>query len=229
MPTDADILLRQNADKAAVMLAIGGWFLALTPPAWGRWANNPGIALLTGAAFPLLGLFAGWALVAKEHSWHWVLELKPDLDWKRVRRSAAPLVPLLPIGVWLCNVVTILLMKRWLGVPPAQQAVLLLRQEQHLLPVAISSVLLAPIHEELFYRLALPRLLTERGTPPGRAAILCSLLFATMHFLWWATPGLALLSLALFHCRQRWDIRVSILIHATFNAITFLCAIATSA
>ena len=211
------------------MLAIGGWLLQFMPIAWTTWASHPDTALVFGQALPLLGLLAGWHFTAKEHSWRWVLDLRPDLDWKCVRSKAALFVILLSIGVWLCNAATILLLKRWLGVPPVQQAVLLLQKGRHLLPVALSAIILAPIHEELFYRLALPRLLTDLGTPQKRAALLASLIFAAMHLLWWAMPGLTLLSLALFHLRQRWDIRVSILVHAAFNAITFLCTIATSA
>ena len=79
----------------------------------------------------------------------------------------------------------------------------------------IEIVCLAPIFEELFFRLALPRWLGFSAFAEFNA----SLLFALLHSIIWGIPGLTLFALAQCYLRRRQDIFSCIGVHSLYNLI----------
>lgn len=85
-----------------------------------------------------------------------------------------------------------------------------------------SSCLLAPLAEELFYRLALPGAVQHLGGSPRGSAIFCSLAFAFAHCAPRALPALFFLGYALDGLARRRGVQDAILAHAFYNAESLL-------
>lgn len=82
----------------------------------------------------------------------------------------------------------------------------------------VSSCLLAPLSEELFYRLALPGAVQHLGLSPRCSAVFCSLAFAFAHCAPRALPAFFFLGYALDGLARRKGIHDAILAHAFYNA-----------
>ena len=84
----------------------------------------------------------------------------------------------------------------------------------------IAAILLAPIAEELLFRLGLYNVLTTRLNSTA-ASLATSLLFAAAHGQASMIPGLFVIGLFLQHAKNRCGLRQSILLHACYNAFQF--------
>ena len=84
----------------------------------------------------------------------------------------------------------------------------------------IAAILLAPIAEELLFRLGLYNVLTTRLSPTA-ASLVTSLLFAAAHGQLSSIPGLFVIGLCLQYAKNHFGLRQSMLLHACFNAFQF--------
>ena len=119
-----------------------------------------------------------------------------------------------------------------LGLAPSQQPLADFLKNNATNPIVLgavflSSCILSPISEELFYRRLLPQTFLHLGIPLFVVIPLVAMLFGIVHLLLWAFPGLFLFSLALFYTTWRHDLIQAILIHAGYNILTLLSLLLT--
>ena len=93
------------------------------------------------------------------------------------------------------------------------------------LRLLVEACVFAPICEEFFFRLALPRWLTARGVSETLADLSASLAFSCLHLVWWGIPGLFLFGIVLCLLRRRQDILSCCCVHALYNLLVALVAI----
>ena len=89
----------------------------------------------------------------------------------------------------------------------------------------LSVVVCAPIFEEFFFRLALPRWLQSRKIAAPSAAVVSALLFSLSHGIWWGIPGLFLFGLALNYLCKKQDILSCCCVHSVYNLLVALLAL----
>jgi membrane protease YdiL (CAAX protease family) len=93
------------------------------------------------------------------------------------------------------------------------------------LRLLVETCVFAPICEEFFFRLALPRWLTARGVSENLADLSASLAFSCLHLVWWGIPGLFLFGITLCFLRRRQDILSCCCVHALYNLLVAVMAI----
>ncbi len=84
----------------------------------------------------------------------------------------------------------------------------------------VAVVVLAPVTEELLFRLGMYNVLLTR-MPPLAATAVTSLFFAAAHGQASMIPGLFVIGLFLQHAKNRCGLRQSMLLHACYNAFEF--------
>lgn len=89
----------------------------------------------------------------------------------------------------------------------------------------LSVVVCAPIFEEFFFRLALPRWLQGWKVSAPSAAVVSALLFALSHGIWWGIPGLFLFGLALSYLCKKQDILSCCCVHSVYNLLVAMLAL----
>ena len=162
-----------------------------------------------------------------DRRWHQRLDLK-KLDRAGLKRVflGTPAVYFLAAVV---TGLTVWLLRR-AGIPPMEQAIVtMLRQGSPLIAAILitSTVLLAPIGEELCFRYAIFRAL-ESHTGFWAAAVMTALFFAAAHANLQVLPSLFLLSLWLsWLYRRTGSLLAPMLAHALFNAASMALILLT--
>lgn len=93
------------------------------------------------------------------------------------------------------------------------------------LRILVQVVVCAPISEEFFFRLALPRWLKNRVGSEFHADLIASLAFSLIHLIWWGIPGLFLFGIVLCFLRRKQDIFTCLGVHALYNLLVAIAAI----
>ena len=93
------------------------------------------------------------------------------------------------------------------------------------LRLLVEACVFAPICEEFFFRLALPRWLKNRVGSEFHADLIASLAFSLVHLIWWGIPGLFLFGIVLCLLRRRQDIFTCLGVHALYNLLVAIAAI----
>lgn len=104
-----------------------------------------------------------------------------------------------------------------LGITPALPEPLVPQSVPELLMLTVAVAMVTPICEELFFRETLPLLVSGR-LKPWLTALVCSALFASMHFTLAGFPALLLFGLITHWIRVRkGSLLLSIIFHAMYN------------
>ncbi|MBR4125015.1 MAG: CPBP family intramembrane metalloprotease [Victivallales bacterium] len=93
------------------------------------------------------------------------------------------------------------------------------------LRILVQVVVCAPVSEEFFFRLALPRWLKTRMASKNLADWIASLAFSLIHLIWWGIPGLFLFGIVLCYLRRKQDIFTCLGVHALYNLLVAVVAI----
>ena len=188
-----------------------------------------GIGLLPFQVGAFAGAMAGLCLSRRLHGWRRLLALHQDTDddsdsnvtWAVVKsvRILFLLYPVLlvvnALSAWGC---------RQLGIPMPPQSLQVFAEQSpgmgFWLLAAVSVVILAPVTEEILFRLVVYRAL--RGAWPRAAAVLASVVFAGAHFTPQYVPGLFLVGMVLQTAFCEGGLRHAIVLHCLYNLASLL-------
>ncbi|HOG52180.1 MAG TPA: CPBP family intramembrane metalloprotease [Lentisphaeria bacterium] len=188
-----------------------------------------GIGLLPFQVAAFAGAMAGLCLSRRLYGWRRLLALPQDADdgsdsnvARAVVKSVRTLLLLYPVllvvnalSAWGC---------RRLGVPTPPQSLQVFAEQSpgigFWLLAAVSVVILAPVTEEILFRLVAYRAL--RGAWPRAAAVLASVVFAGAHFTPQYVPGLFLVGMVLQRAFCEGGLRHAIVLHCLYNLVSLL-------
>ena len=186
-------------------------------------APSVGRTIVSALSFQLITLGLAWRFLRDHHvGWQSGFGFHRDLP-KAIGLGAMAVGVFLPIG-WGLMRVSVTVMKQF-GVEPslqlAMQALKNSRSPQQLVALGFTTIILAPIAEEILFRGVLYPTLKQHGFP--RAALWgTSLMFALIHFNVAIFVPLLLLALLLVWLYEKTDnLLAPIAAHATFNAVNF--------
>ncbi len=181
------------------------------------------ISLLPFAVFaPVAGLI-GLIPVSRKLGWRETLGSRPGLSWGGHFWANLKMVLILLPASLVLNYISKLLFEQF-NLKMSPQAVEEFGQNAsgnaYWVASFLCAVVVSPIAEELLFRQILYR--TLRSLMPLWATFLTSLLFALAHGTGQFYAGLLLVGLGFQHARNRGGIVRSILLHAMYNALSFL-------
>ena len=218
--------------RSVVMLCLAGFLLGqagaqalaarLSAETWPSVSFGIGLLPFQVAAFG--GALAGLYPFRRQFGWRLLLAMPRDgADISAgVVRGAGVLLLFFPVllvvnavSTWVCG---------RLGVPtPPQSLQYYASQSPGVLfwvLAAVSVVILAPVTEEIMFRVITYRALNSLY--PRQAAVLTSAVFALAHFTPQYFPGLFLLGMALQTAFSRGGLRQAIVVHALYNLSSLL-------
>lgn len=193
-------------------------------------ADLPAAAQLWLALLPLHGAaFAAFLLTLRRHvppgTLGQALNLASPLAnlWADVARAGHYLVLAYPSAI-VATLFAATLM-RLSGFEPEDPIVIQMLQTESGIwfwaSILLTTLVIAPLVEEILFRLGLYEWLRLHGLPHGLAMALTAASFAAIHQAPAAFPGLFILGLFMQHARRAsGTLRLPILVHAGFNAIS---------
>ena len=184
-----------------------------------------GIGLLPFQVGAFGGAMAGLYSFRRLYGWRRLLALDSDDGVgiaRAVVKSVRVLLLLYPVllvvnalSTWVCH---------QLGIPTPPQSLQVFAEQSpgmgFWLLAAVSVVILAPVTEEILFRLVVYRAL--RGVWPRAAAVLTSVVFAGAHFTPQYFPGLFLVGMVLQTAFCAGGLRHAIVLHGLYNLLSLL-------
>ncbi len=196
----------------------------------GQWpAVRFGIGLLPFQVAAFVGAMAGLYPFWRRYGWRQLLALPRDADdggdggvARGVASGVRALLLLYPVllavnaaSSWACH---------RLGIPTPPQSLQVYAEQSpgmaFWLLAAVSVVILAPVTEEILFRLVVYRALI--GVWPRQAVIVTSAVFAAVHVTPQYVPGLFLVGMVLQKAFCQGGLRHAIILHCLYNLVSLL-------
>ncbi len=213
---DAPATTINSSDRYALLALLAGVALPLLP--------GHGIPSAAMVPIRLMLLLCAWCFGNNNATWQHHLEWSGNCEitvWQRILYAIASAV-LLVVAVTALNFAV-----RWLcGIQEPQQLVAFYQNAplSKLLLMACTTLVFAPLFEELAYRVLFPRCLKSLCASPLFYQGAAALIFALLHPLW-GVPGMLLFASLQFYLKKRWGICQCVLTHAIYNATCLAVAL----
>jgi len=192
--------------------------IAATPTAqlWLGILPLHGLALLAAVRALQLKTLPGQRLAAAD--------ALPPTSWKQAGRQVLAHLPLVYAAGMLATAITLWLLAL-LGIArqgsPVIQMLLANDSLWFWLSAAVIIVVVAPLAEEFLFRMVLFDALFNLAGNAATAAVVTSLIFASVHGIAEQVPALFILALVLQYLRARWQsLWPAVALHALFNSVS---------